>query len=393
MRIDTPVSKHKNIANTAILKAWEHFTDSGRLNSKAIRRVIGQRWIKSKELGIPVNKDRAPIVITTDEIAQLERTEPLVLASINALNSLEQMLSDTEHVVVLADANSRILYSVGHRPIQEQLENINFRPGADWSEQLVGPNGVGTSLSMRRPEIVMGYEHYCKAWQPWVCYGAPIFNASGTVIKGTIDITGPVDKTSHESMAMAISLAQNVGANLAIEQYRNRDRLRVHGKRLLQRWASNCVLILDKSAFIVDYNSRAAVTFNTASNELLNASLINVLPEISNFFNESVLNKCADSIEIHYQDSTRFSESMKINLEPIKQEEELLGFAAVINLNSHSLLTPEIMVENSNSFQAIGDELIAQTLENTHYNISKAAKILGIDRSTIYRRMRKRTVR
>ncbi|MEQ8288925.1 MAG: helix-turn-helix domain-containing protein [Gammaproteobacteria bacterium] len=389
MRTQSSVRKH--VANTAILKAWEQFTDSGELGSKAVRKVIGQRWIKSKELGIPIDIEQAPTVITADEIQEMQRTEPLVVAGKNALKNLEYTFSNTEHVAVLADANSRIIYSAGHKPIQEQLEKINFRPGADWSEELVGPNGIGTSLSLRRPEIVMGYEHYCESWQPWVCYGAPIFGASGLEIKGTIDITGPVEKTSQESMAMAISLAQSISANLAVEQYRNRDRLRVFGKRLLQRWASNCVLILDKSALIVDYNSRAAVTFNTASNELLNVPLTSVLPETGNFFNGCVGSKRADSIEIHHQDGTRFSETMTIDLEPIKEQDELLGFAAVIKLKSQSLLLPEITVDNNTSFQAIGDELIAQTLENTHYNISKAAKILGIDRSTIYRRMRKRT--
>ena len=96
MRFNIQVSKQKHTANAAILKAWENFTDSGTLNSKAIRKVIGQRWIKSKELGIPVTKDRAPTVITADEITQIERTESLVLASKNALSSLEQMLCDIE---------------------------------------------------------------------------------------------------------------------------------------------------------------------------------------------------------------------------------------------------------------------------------------------------------
>lgn len=40
--------------------------------------------------------------------------------------------------------------------------------------------------------------------------------------------------------------------------------------------------------------------------------------------------------------------------------------------------------------QAINDELITRTLESTGGNVSKAAEILGINRATIYRRMKNR---
>lgn len=388
MRSRSSVRKH--VANSAILKAWEQFTDSGELSSKAIRKVIGQRWLKSKELGIPTDINRAPTVITADEITELERTESLVLASKNALHNFEHTLSDTEHVVVIADASSRILYSVGHQEIQEKLEHINFRPGADWSEELVGPNGVGTSLSLGRPEIVMGYEHYCEAWQPWVCYGAPIYDSTGSILKGTIDITGSVERTSQESMAMAISLAHSVSANLSVEQYKNRERLCAQGKRLLQRWNNDCVLILDKHAEIVDFNCMAANLFAPVTDALLYQQVTDLIPEVCNLFTQCMRVKKAGSIEIHNQQSPGLAETMTISLEPVNHNQEFLGFAAIVNVKNKEQLLTQISLDKPSTFQAIGDELILQTLEKTGFNVSRAAKLLGIDRSTIYRRMRKR---
>ena len=48
------------------------------------------------------------------------------------------------------------------------------------------------------------------------------------------------------------------------------------------------------------------------------------------------------------------------------------------------------MDKNCSAFREIGDNLIKQTLEQTSQNLSLTARILGIDRSTIYRRRRNR---
>ena len=80
---------------------------------------------------------------------------------------------ESVHVAILADAHGRILYEVGHPEVQARLSDINLTTGALWSEQVVGLNGVGTPLALGRPELVFGHEHYCRGWQPWVCYGGP----------------------------------------------------------------------------------------------------------------------------------------------------------------------------------------------------------------------------
>ena len=47
------------------------------------------------------------------------------------------------------------------------------------------------------------------------------------------------------------------------------------------------------------------------------------------------------------------------------------------------------MNKNCSAFREIGDDLIKQTLEQTSQNLSLTARILGVDRSIIYRRRRK----
>ncbi len=75
---------------------------------------------------------------------------------------------------------------------------------------VVGPNGISTALTLGRPELVMGSEHYCQERQPWICYDALIHNPSNHSTPGCIGITGPATKVCIEAMALAISITQSM---------------------------------------------------------------------------------------------------------------------------------------------------------------------------------------
>lgn len=86
------------------------------------------------------------------------------------LEDFARVIEGTGHVAVLADVKGRIIYSVGHKEVKKALEDLNFQPGGVWSEEVVGPNGVGTPIALGMPGFVFGPEHFCEGWQPWVCY-------------------------------------------------------------------------------------------------------------------------------------------------------------------------------------------------------------------------------
>jgi len=316
--------------NTKIASAWEKFTGCGEIRGTAVRGVISQSWIKSRELGIQPDTKRAPTVITAEEIEREIKTQDLGRAGISALEKLSNTLNNSEHVVVLADKKGRILYSVGHRQIQNSLEEINFRPGGAWSEEIVGPNGVGTPLVLGRPEVVMGYEHYCKGWQPWVCYGAPIFNILGNSIMGSIDITGPVKKINKETMALAITIAESVQSRLSIIQYHRREILRELGKQLLERWPNEGVLIIDENGFFVEYNLRAINLLNLNPSDFLEKNVTELLPDISEPFCHCKKNKYETEVRIHFGGSHKIEKYFKVLFQPIKRSDKFIGIAMIV---------------------------------------------------------------
>jgi transcriptional regulator of acetoin/glycerol metabolism len=355
---------------------WEKFIGTGKLNHKELRPVIANRWQRCRELAINPFKNRVHTVISEEEIKSKLHSENLGISGKNVLDRMSNSVEGTGHAIILADSSGRILYSVGQKDIRSNLEKINFRPGSDWNETVAGPNGIGTPLAIGQPEIVMGSEHYCRGWQPWVCYGAPIHNPNNSAILGCVDITGPADKVCIEAMALALSITQSIESELSVIQLKNREKLRLAYCDLQLKWPNEASLVVDEQGYIVDINSYANVLLNPSST-LINHSVHPLFPELVPYVDECFIVGAEKEFEIELQNtlmgSTRFL------LRPIEIEGKPRGcFIMVVGGNN--------IITDFTSLRSNEDDLIRNTLIKTNNNISKAAKILNIDRTTIYRR-------
>ncbi|MFT5396457.1 MAG: transcriptional regulator of acetoin/glycerol metabolism [Gammaproteobacteria bacterium] len=374
--IKAAIPLNASASQYAVRNAWEKFVSTGELNHKRLRPVIADSWLRCHELGINPLGTRARSVISKEEIEAKLHTENFGISGVNVFNRMSNTVEDTGHALVLADHTGCILYSVFHKHIQDHLERVNFRPGGEWHTDAVGPNGIGTTLSVGKPEVVMGTEHYCQGWKPWVCYGAPIHNPSDHSVLGVVDITGPANKICVEAMALAISIAHSIESDLSVLQLTKRDKLRQAYRSLQIRWPNDASIAVDEYGFVIDMNSHADTLLNTPSC-ILNQSIHLYLPSLTLSINTCITNgvemECEVELDKMLMNSARFQ------LTPIIENGERLGCFIMI-------LGGEKIHHDLTSLRSNEDELIRKTLVETSGNISKAARILNIDRATIYRR-------
>ena len=361
----------------AITSEWESFVDTGKLSGNSLRPVIADSWLRCRDLAISPHEERARSVISAEEIETKLHHENLGLSGKNVLDRMAQTVEGTGHTIVLADNSGSILYSVGHRKVQEHLEKINFRPGGGWNENMVGPNGIGTTLALGRPELIMGSEHFCQGWQPWVCYGAPIHNPGNRSVLGCIDITGPADKVCVEAMALAISITQSIEADLSVMQLKTREILRTDYSEVRMKWPNDASLVLDEYGYVVDINSYACELLNLSSLALLKVPFTLSLPELWLDVQSCIRDGRERECEISLQNI--FMDSIAYLIKPVAMNGKQVGCAIVFTSGKCANSIPESLRYNE-------DDLIRKTLVQTGGNISKAARILNIDRTTIYRR-------
>ena len=364
-------------ASNAVANEWESFVDTGKLSGKNLRPVIADSWLRCRKLDISPHEERARSVISTEEIEAKLHHENLGLSGKNVLDRMAQTVEGTGHTIVLADNSGSILYSVGHRKVQDHLEKINFRPGGGWNENMVGPNGIGTTLALGRPELIMGSEHFCQGWQPWVCYGAPIYNPGNHSVLGCIDITGPADKVCVEAMALAISITQSIEADLLSRQLETREILRTAYSEVRMKWPNDASLVLDENGYVVDINSYACDLLNISSPALLKIPFTLRHPDLWLEVQSCLRDGRERECEMNQQ--SILMDSITCLIKPVVMNGKHLGCAIVFTSGKCANHTPASLRYNE-------DDLIRKTLIQTGGNISKAARILNIDRTTIYRR-------
>ncbi|SDC21704.1 hypothetical protein SAMN05660690_0954 [Geodermatophilus telluris] len=156
----------------------------------AVRPVVRDSWVRSLGSGVDPDGQGPPVDLLDDALAAYRAGHPLapVLPVIRRL-----LVEDAEAdrmIVAVTDADGRMLWVEGDSRLRRLAENMNFVPGARWSEDVAGTNAPGTALALDHPVQFFGSEHYRRPVQPWSCSAAPVHHPVTGVLLGAIDVTG-----------------------------------------------------------------------------------------------------------------------------------------------------------------------------------------------------------
>ncbi|HLG63948.1 MAG TPA: GAF domain-containing protein [Ktedonosporobacter sp.] len=170
----------------------EDFLNKGSLTLWTPRPLILDSWQRCRTLDVNPSQRCAPLAITREiQLMQLQEENALLIqAAQPVIKHLTQFLFDSGYVVVLSDAQGRLLLVLGDVAIRRRLARIDFIPGGNWSEAAAGTNAIGTALADEHIVQLMAAEHYCDGWQDLTCTAAPIRHPLTNAIIGILDVTG-----------------------------------------------------------------------------------------------------------------------------------------------------------------------------------------------------------
>lgn len=139
---------------------------------------------------------------------------PLEFATRDLRPELSALAQDGDLMVALADARGQLLWTAGSARMQRLGRALNFVPGGHWDEQSVGTNALALALRERRAVQVFAAEHYVQAVHDWVCYGAPLRDAQGTLL-GVLNLSTVWHQSTPLGLASAQHYAQRIESQLA----------------------------------------------------------------------------------------------------------------------------------------------------------------------------------
>lgn len=209
----------------------------------APRPEIAESWRRMLAGGVHPDRDARSRLLSAAETEERRQVSPLRELLPVLREGLLPALDEALHIMVIADADGRLLWREGHSSILRRADRLGFAVGADWAEAVVGTNGVGTSLVTRRPVQVFSAEHFVSSHHDWTCAGAPVRDPRDGRLLGVVDVSGPLATMHPATLAWVTSVARLAERELRIRHLESLERLRTVAAPLLARLPGRAVAV------------------------------------------------------------------------------------------------------------------------------------------------------
>ncbi|MEV1024840.1 GAF domain-containing protein [Streptomyces sp. NPDC050264] len=199
------------------------------------RPEIGESWGRMLRDGVDPDHDFRAGLLGVDEVEERRSSSPLLRVMPVLREALVSVAEAAQHIMVISDADGRILWREGHPGVLRKGDRLGFEVGAHWAEDVVGTNGVGTPLVTRRPVQVFSAEHFVRSHHAWTCAGAPVTDPRDGRLLGVVDVSGPLESMHPATLSWVRSVAQLAEARLREQHMGGLERLRAVAAPALAR--------------------------------------------------------------------------------------------------------------------------------------------------------------
>lgn len=239
-------------------KVWRQYVKYKKSDQDSFKASVTESWQRCLQMGVDPGLKKC---IDFREEKSLDAEHRFLRDVVkNTASDLSAFLEEKRLLLTVSDQYGYLTGTIGSYQALLQADAIYFGPGANWSEQSVGTNAIGTTLASGLPQRVIGTEHFCESHHGWICSAAPIFGNDG-VLHGCIDISGPIQSDHSRSLALAVYYAKAIEALLFQKQC-----MGMIGQ-VLNKTAIG-LLALDRYGKVSYCNKIAAELFNSSLHDL-----------------------------------------------------------------------------------------------------------------------------
>ncbi|WP_416956107.1 GAF domain-containing protein [Nocardioides sp. T5] len=150
---------------------------------------------------------------------------------------------DAGQLVVVADAEGRVLWRLGSSAVRRMADGLGFVGGSAWTEANVGTNAIGTALVLGTAVHVQGPEHFVESHTRWGCAAAPLVDPWTGRTLGVLDVSGPSRGMHPAELALVQLAAQMTSSELVARHRADLDRLRARAAPLLAGLSGDALAI------------------------------------------------------------------------------------------------------------------------------------------------------
>lgn len=251
-------------------ETWVTFLKKGQIEDPRFNPQIEQSWRRCQGAEVDPTKGACEEFISIRELES--RSEKLITLAKPIIDTLYHCVQGSEFVIVLIDREGYILKTVGGLKELKQADRLRFGPGANWGEEFVGTNAIGTALVLGHPVQVTGTEHYCESHHLWTCATAPIRKQNGEII-GFLDISGPRERATAHQLGLIVAAAHAIEERICLdESYAKLYDTNIYLEAVLNS-VSEGVIAVNGQGIVTGINRIAAKAFRHNPREMVGKTI------------------------------------------------------------------------------------------------------------------------
>lgn len=238
----------------------EHARDAG--GDLGLTSVVVDSWCRCLK-DHALNPGDRTIEVVLDDASLRQRRERLGEVFDIARSEMENLYQQTAgsgYAVLLTDATATIMERVGDPALDKEFARVGLWPGARWSEEYAGTNGMGTCVYEGMPVTIHRDEHFLNCNITLSCSASPIFDPRGQLI-GVLDASSVRSGDTRESQLHTVALV-NMSARLIencsfLRAFRDSWVLRFHVRPEFVGLLTEGILAVDADGQIAGVNQSA----------------------------------------------------------------------------------------------------------------------------------------
>ncbi|MCW2846856.1 MAG: hypothetical protein JWR90_830 [Marmoricola sp.] len=206
------------------------------------RDTIAASWRRVAAGGLEPGSHPEVAPLSSEDVER-RRAESRLGEFVPRLAAALTSVTDAGQMIVVADADGRVLWRIGSSGVRRMADGLGFVGGSAWTEGNVGTNAIGTSLVLDEGVQIRGPEHFVDSHMAWGCAAAPLKDPWSGKTLGVVDVSGP-SRGMHPAELALVEMAARLTAMELLDRRRGElDRLRARAAPLLARLGGDALAV------------------------------------------------------------------------------------------------------------------------------------------------------
>lgn len=292
-----------------------------------------------------------------------EAHQRLLQSAQPVLAGLARAIAGSRYFALLTDAKGVVIAADGPIDRGDRRATLISRIGVDLSEHAVGTTAIGAALLERQPVSLHRGEHFFHDTACYSCAGAPLWGPDGDCV-GMLDVTG-IDAAERPELRHLVVQAVRSIENALVQA-------RPHALLLRLNWPGHPLGLEGDGLVALDADGQV-VAANPVARQMAPA-----------------LDAAAGPLHAGDLFALPWEQLFDAARRELPQEVPLWSglTAAVLAQRSGSPALASPVDAHGRPLRDVETDLIRRTVREARGNVMEAARLLGISRATIYRRLR-----